>query len=116
MKNYRNYSQFVRFLKQKLPARYPVSVRRVSVPKDEFGDCVLYNRKFTIRIDRCLPEWLALEVLIHEFAHSLSNWSDKEPHTDEWGVAYSKIYRLFLEFKDSIHKTKRAAKIFRYFQ
>ena len=114
MRQYKNYRRVVKFLKQELPPRYPVSVRRVEVPRDEFGHCALERRKFYIYIDRCLPEWLALEVLIHEWAHCLS-WSRKEFHNDAWGVAYSRAYRKFLQFKDSLPKTKRAAKIFTYF-
>lgn len=114
MKRYKSYHQLVRTLKRDLPAKYPVSVRRVTVPRDEFGHCMLNRRKFIINIDRFLPEWLAIEVLLHEWAHCLS-WSEKEYHSDQWGVAYSQTYRAFLNFKESIPKTKQAEKIFTFF-
>jgi hypothetical protein len=105
-------------LKKELLAKYPVSVWRVEVPRDEFGHCQLNGRKFKIYIDRHLPEWLAIEVLIHEWSHCISwsrAYSEQDLHNDSWGIAYSKTYRKFLAYKGFIPKTKRAAKIFNYF-
>ena len=77
--------------------KYPLCVKRCIVPKDREGDCDLCKRKFIIRIDKKLPEYFALDVLIHEVAHALSWNKDKDEHGLNWGKSYSKVYRIFLK-------------------
>lgn len=49
------------------------------------------NQCFNLRID----------TLIHEWAHILTWFGAEmynEDHSAEWGIAYAKIYRTFLEW------------------
>ena len=92
------YRQVVRLLKEKCPADMPVNVRRLKIPDDRFGDCAQYDDHYLIRICRNLEEEQAIEILLHEWAHALS-W-DKcsvEDHSNEWGKAYSRCYRIFVK-------------------
>ena len=55
---------------------------------------------FSIKIDRKQCFLLRIDTLIHEWAHCLS-WSGaetSEDHSAEWGIAYAKIYRTFIEW------------------
>ena len=99
-----DYRQVLRLLKQKCPADKPVRVRRVKVPKDRFGDCDQYKDYYLIRICRKLKEKQAIDILLHEYAHAIS-WdkSHSDDHCNEWGKAYSKVYRLYL--KEFVYKT-----------
>jgi hypothetical protein len=73
------------------------------------GDCRIVRGKFQIRVSRELNESEAIDVLIHEWAHTLS-WDvcvgkvaysrsisdyefDRLAHGPKWGLAYSKVYR-----------------------
>ena len=97
---YKSYHEAVKLIKEKLPLKYPVSVRRVTTPQSIHGDCWFDKEKkhFVIRIDRKLSQFWAVDVFAHEFGHALS-WeaSKKEDHGDAWGMAYALVYRTLLE-------------------
>lgn len=54
----------------------------ISINKDDCVDCCY---------DSC----------VHEVAHVLQNWRDKEEHSENWGIWYSRVYRAFLEWYTS---------------
>ena len=100
----KTYYKVVKFLKNKLPPSLPVTIRRMKTGDNE-GYCFKQNGKFHIRISSDLEESKVIDVLLHEWAHTLS-WSrklDKATHEEfekivhgpEWGMAYAKVYRLF---------------------
>jgi len=92
------YRQLVNFLKKKYPHKHPVHVRRTKVPGKYVGLCEQKtDNSFLIRIDKNLPEYYAVEVLLHEFAHVISWGKDKNYHGNNWGIAYSKVYRAYIE-------------------
>lgn len=94
----KHYREVIRALKDKCPADLPVIVRRVKVPTDRFGDCNRLDDYYLIRICRDLKEEQAIDILIHEWAHAIS-WTKctSEDHSNEWGKAYSRVYRVFLK-------------------
>lgn len=98
----KTYKKLVRFLKDSFPQDYPVSVRRVKMSKAYDGDCELKKKYFLVRINNRLPEHVAIDTLLHEYAHCVAwNKCMVDHHCSEWGKAYSKIYRAFLkEFLD----------------
>lgn len=98
----KNYKKLVKFLKDNFPQDYPVSVRRVVMSQEYDGDCQLKNKHYLIRINKCLKEHVAIDTLLHEYAHCVSwNKCTSDHHCSEWGKAYSKLYRAFLkEFLD----------------
>lgn len=100
---YTNFLDLLRYLKINLKLSYPVQVRRVKLRKDLDGDCKLKNGKFFIRVKKDLFENQAIETIIHEFSHCL-NWNKNlnkdEIHDDDWGKAYSVVYRKFLEWNE----------------
>jgi len=97
-----NYSYFyktLRFLKKNLPFQHSVYIRRIKLRENHDGDCMFRGEKFWIRIEKGLPEYYAIEVLLHEMAHVLAWGKDKNNvHGENWGKAYSQVYRKFLEF------------------
>ena len=98
----KTYYNVVRFFKKNLPPNMPVKVRRVKLSDKLDGDCQHQGKHFLIRINRKFPEYYAIEVFLHEWAHALAWDETKDAHCDEWGKAYSKVYRMFLDnfFKD----------------
>lgn len=73
--------------------------------KKQDGYCTKHKNKFVIAICRDLNETLAIEVLLHEWAHARA-WNhmhdrcdhetfDKVVHDSTWGVAYAEVYRVF---------------------
>jgi Zn-dependent peptidase ImmA (M78 family) len=62
------------------------------------GDCQFKSDRFLIRINRKLPEHEAIDTVLHEYAHVIA-WKkcQYDDHCDEWGKAYSRIYRSFLK-------------------
>ena len=97
-KSMRMYKRAVKLLSEKCPPpRLPVKVRRVRLKRGIDGDCEKCVGHYYIRINRNLSESEAIDTLIHEWAHALS-WSIRgDDHCDEWGKAYSRVYRVFLK-------------------
>lgn len=75
----------------------PISVRRVKIREGLDGLCEKKNNRFTIKINPNLNENYSIDVLIHEVAHVVAWDKDSDIHGPNWGRAYSKVYRLFLE-------------------
>lgn len=92
------YRQVIKLLREKCPADMPVKVRRVRVPNDRFGDCSQVDDHYIIRICNKLSETQAIDILIHEWSHAIS-WDKcrNEDHCNEWGKAYSRVYRIFIK-------------------
>lgn len=115
MCKYKNYKKLVSFLKKNLPIAYPVSVRRCVMGKTLDGECVKYKKRFFIKINKDLPENLAIETLIHEWAHARA-WNhlldsmesderfDDFSHDATWGVAYSEVYRVYQKLVNESYK------------
>jgi hypothetical protein len=84
-------------LRRELPTALPLEVRRVKI-EDAAGDCGIVGGKFRIRIARDLAPDVATLIACHEYAHALS-WHESEmrradDHDAEWGVAYSRVWRV----------------------
>lgn len=118
MAKYKNYKKLVSFLKKNLPIAYPVSVRRCVMSKTLDGECVKYKKRFFIKINKDLPENLAIETLIHEWAHARA-WNhlldsmesderfDDFSHDATWGVAYSEVYRLYQKLVNESYEKEK---------
>ncbi len=99
----RTYYQVLQLLRKEMPPPLPVIVRRSKIKEE--GYCMKSNGKFHIRINIALSESKIIDVLLHEWAHTLA-WTNRhdrltiakfreEVHGPEWGLAYSKVYQLF---------------------
>jgi hypothetical protein len=83
-------------LKQCKLATYPLSIRRTQLKCDLDGQCELQKELFVIKINKKLTEYHAIDVVIHEVAHAVAWEKDKDIHGPNWGKAYAKVYRIFL--------------------
>lgn len=94
----KTYRKLIGFLKRSYPQLHPVSVRRIKLPDTYDGYCQFKNNHFHIKVNRKLPEHEAIETLLHEYAHVIA-WDrcKSDCHCDEWGKAYSRLYRAFLK-------------------
>jgi hypothetical protein len=91
----------VRRMKRLCPPEHPVKVRRLKLKDALDGYCSFKDDKFLIRINRGLEEHEAIETFLHELAHTHAWDISRDDHSDEWGKAYSRVYRAFLkEFLD----------------
>jgi hypothetical protein len=63
---YPNYRRMLALLREHCPAAYPVSVRRVHLPRHLNGRCYKHGNRFYIEILSRLPEVRAIDTLIHE--------------------------------------------------
>lgn len=77
--------------------KYPISVRRLPLSCKLDGDCRFKDDFFLIRINKDLPEHEAIETFLHELAHCHAWLLEEDVHGDEWGKAYSRVYRAFLK-------------------
>ena len=92
----------ITWLRRTFPPPHPVRVRRLCMPKGEklCGDTWLgVGMRFAIRVERRQSWALALDTLLHEWAHTLTwHGNDTDWHGAEWGLQYARIYRAFLEW------------------
>ena len=91
----------IAWLRRNFPAQHLVCVRSRSLKEDQ-GETELIGLPtwFHIRINRKQSYLSRIDTLIHEWAHCLT-WFGAETHEDhssEWGIAYAKIYRTFIEW------------------
>jgi hypothetical protein len=104
--NFKTYHKLVRLLRERCPAAYPVSVRRVKM-RGKDGECSKGEQAFHIKINKELMENAAIDALLHEWAHARA-WNhlhdvvdceefEKRMHDASWGVAYAEVYRIFHE-------------------
>ena len=100
--------QILAWLQHIHPAPYTVRLRVEKIPKsaDAFADCGRHGprgRLFLIRLEPVL--WrVMVDRLLHEYAHAMA-WPPSaverhvDDHSDEWALAYGRIYRHFFDEK-----------------
>jgi hypothetical protein len=105
------FFRVVEQLRIHLPPSRPVTVLVGRQLSDRYGDCSIVRGAFQIRVCKLLNEAVAIECLLHEWAHALS-WRacvgtaaksrslaphefDRLSHGAPWGLAYSKVYLCF---------------------
>lgn len=88
------------FLKKNAGVTYPIKIRRIKLSDELDGDCrFCEDGYFLIRINKKLSPKHSIDVAIHEVSHAMSWDKEKDIHGAAWGIAYSKLYRKFLEFE-----------------
>lgn len=89
------FAEALRALRRTCAPALPVSVRRLPIRRDIYGDCTLDDGRFYIRIHRGMQTVMQVHTLIHEWAHAIS-WHEGKPyvrdHGPEWGIAYARCY------------------------
>lgn len=100
-----------RIIRDNVDTPHPVRVRTLKASEGEFkklnalGYTYLANenkekskRYFVIAIPRSTPPDTVVELLIHEWAHTMA-WYDSEngDHGRAWGRAYSCLYGLIID-------------------
>jgi hypothetical protein len=86
----------------------PVIVRRTTTELDDnvippvrdFGETINNTTHYFIKINKEDPLRIQKDTLMHEWAHCMVPWNSSVNHSDEWALAYAKIYRSLDE--DSI--------------
>lgn len=99
------WRRVLKWIREEFPANYPLLIQRkprASNKKEDCGYCEFRtkpNKHYYIFIDRRQVFDLQIDTLIHEVAHALTwHGNDDDHHGPEWGLAYAKIYRAFLEW------------------
>lgn len=99
------------------PTPKPVVVRSSWLPDGTLGECVRRSKRFVIRLSDTLDENMAIEVLCHEWGHTLA-WNyaleavgtspnpdpdmfEAEAHGEAWGCAYSRVWREYLKISSA---------------
>lgn len=91
------FLEVANFFKKSNFVSEPISIRRTNLKNGLDGICEKVNDRFIIKISKKLSENYSIDVLIHEFAHAVAWEKDTDIHGPNWGRAYSKVYRKFLE-------------------
>jgi len=96
--------QIYRWLKDNFQTPYPTKLhlRGGTGKVKHLGYVEQDGRKLNIHIDTRQPLYVAIDSLMHEFAHAMS-WrhrsmdSSVSVHSGEWGLAYAKVYRSYID-------------------
>jgi hypothetical protein len=125
----RGFGYFYRvaeMLQQVLPAKLPVIVRLGSPGPYLLGYCRRGKSRFHIIISSDISEALAVEMLVHEYAHALA-WPRKADfvaasrmprgqqqrpfHGADWGRAYAKVYcAVALDIGPQVRRAMQSAR------
>ncbi len=106
--NSMSFERTFKSLQKKLPPAYRVELKyttnAASFASVELKTSKSTKRKrFVLEMDTMQCEDVAIENLMHEWAHMISwsvgnNWTDwQEHHGPEFGVAYSRVYQALVE-------------------
>ena len=102
--NHKEWRDMLVRLRYECGCSLPVEVVRAKVPSNIYGDCHLVasikNPRFQIRVSNAVPQNVAYDILIHEWAHCLAwNIGNKNvtDHSPEWGVAFARVYCVVME-------------------
>ena len=108
MKKSERILQIAGWLSKRFVAPYPVEVKTVRMAMDRdgkkklltFGDCLFFDRKFTIRIESRHSLSIMVDTLLHEYAHAVAHphkkmWKHTKDHGPEFALAWGKIYSAF---------------------
>lgn len=99
-------------LREYCPAAMPVVVRTSRLSDGTLGHCARRNARFVISLNAAMSEHIAIDTLLHEWAHALS-WSlvldrlsrqealapgdfQDASHDEAWGCAYSRVWRVYI--------------------
>lgn len=92
------YQDFRRYLCKEYIG-YKVSVQRKNIRVGSNACCyILEDSTFLIEINNTLSEDMAIQMLIHEFAHVLTWNAPEKHHGPIWGVAYAEVYEVWLRY------------------
>ena len=99
------WKRTLRWIRRAFPTKKRTVVRSLSdkaMGKD-CGELVEERGVWVIRVNKQQSMSLRIDTLLHEYAHALSlgvlkGEEYEEPHSPEWGVAYARVYRAFLEW------------------
>lgn len=94
---YDYFREVAEFFKNSNLVDIAISVRRSKLKNGLDGLCEKKNDKFIVKVNANLAENYSIDVLIHEIAHAVAWNKDTDIHGINWGKAYSKVYRMFLE-------------------
>ena len=90
------------WLRREFSLSRPVSIR--SRPLVNWhAHCCLHRNRFEIRISSKDSYSVRVNNLLHEWAHCMTWFGasrEEEPHSDEWGLAYAKLYRAHLKLEE----------------
>ena len=97
-------NQVYRWLVEFFPTPYPTRLKlfRGTRRMGDHGYVVHEKRLLIIHIDIREPMYACLDTLLHEMGHAVV-WKHRRveryypTHSDDWGIAYAKIYRRFFE-------------------
>ncbi len=88
------FPKVVKFFHKIMPQKF--SVKRCKITSALEGDCCYKNNKYFIRINNNLNDKESVNCLLHELAHIDTMLEQEEDlHGSAFGMAYSKIYKLF---------------------
>lgn len=88
------FPKVVKFFHKIMPQKF--SVKRCKIDSKLEGDCCYRNEKYYIRINNNLNDKESVNCLLHELAHIDTMLEEEDDvHGEAFGLAYSKIYKLF---------------------
>lgn len=91
------------WLRKNFSTDLPIIVRckdKLSFYPNDSGICVRFENKYIrIEISNKQCYYLKVDAIIHEWAHAITMKDNTiEEHGNEWGKAYSRIYRSFIDW------------------
>lgn len=95
------------WLQRKYPTPFPTRLRiePLAEKRKVAGENYYLNGRVVIRIHSRLVLWLAVDTLLHEYAHVITRRHENIEklrrqnggHDAEWGMAYAKLYSDFID-------------------
>lgn len=88
------YPRVVKFFKS-IFSNIDLSIKKCKLNKSLEGICCYEDGKYVIKINENLNDSEAVNCLLHELSHIETMLKQKDPHGSAFGIAYSRIYKLY---------------------
>ena len=105
MKRKSFFWQLVERFEEKLDV--PFEIKLCQMKNGDIGECRWTGKRYIIKVDRKASLTSKTDTLLHELAHAVSWRKEADDHGEEWGIAYSLLYRMYVKFLKIIEKEEK---------
>ncbi len=99
--NRQKWLRTIVWLKKMFPPQRSITATSCKTEKEVLETAELIGGSSGLGIKNKLDCHIKIEILLREWARFISCLGDghEEDHPDDWGLAYAKIYRTFIEWE-----------------
>lgn len=97
-----------KFLIKKFTVKEKVTLRICKM--NDYGSCTYDGEKYHISVKKNDSYPSQENSILHEWGHVLQKKHDQEHHSNNWGIQFAKVYRVYLQWVTENSKKRKKIK------